>query len=85
MGEKIIFHDMPGNINLENGVVQIDFYDKKPSAAGMNFDENPYAFGCRLVLSLPACLNLYKMLGEIVEKLEKEGVIQQEETPGGAK
>lgn len=75
MSETVIFHDMPGNISLENGVARIDLYDRQVMRQGQE-GEPPYVFSRRLVLPLPALLELHSMLSQVVDRLTEEGVLQ---------
>ncbi len=72
--EQINFHDMPGRISIENAVVRLDLYDRPllPQENGPD-----YVFGERVVLPIPAFVKLYQMMGEVVLKLEAEGVVHR--------
>ncbi|MDO5536723.1 MAG: hypothetical protein Q4F72_04255 [Desulfovibrionaceae bacterium] len=77
MSNSISFHDMPGNIKVENGVVHIDLYDKQPGNAAQPGEQPSYVFGERLVLSLPAFLQMFQMMSQVAAKLEAEGVLRR--------
>ena len=71
------FYDMPGNIRIENGIVHIDMFDKKPG----DDKEQAYAFSERLALSLQGFLRLYEMSSQVVNKLEEQGVLTRSAAP----
>ena len=71
------FYDMPGNIRIENGIVHIDMFDKKPG----DDKEQTYAFSERIALSLQGFLRMYEMCGQVVNKLEEQGVLTVHKAP----
>ena len=71
------FYDMPGNIRIENGIVHIGMFDKKPG----DDKEQTYAFSERLALSLQGFLRLYEMSSQVVNKLEEQGVLTRSAAP----
>ena len=75
MHKRVTFHDVPGNIHLENGIVHIDFYDKTPAQDEQ--DTPQYCFSERLVLSLPAFLQLHDLMCQVVNRLENEGYVHR--------
>ncbi len=68
------FYDMPGNIRIENGIVHIDMFDKKPGADA-DADTKAYVFSERIALSLQGFMKLYEMMSQVVDNLEKQGVL----------
>jgi hypothetical protein len=65
------FYDMPGNIRIENGIVHIDMFDKKPG----DDKEQVYAFSERIALSVQGFMRMYEMMSQVVSKLEEQGVL----------
>ena len=82
------FYDMPGNIRIENGIVHIDMFDKKPGAEA-DADTKSYVFSERIALSLQGFMKLYEMMSQVVNNLEQQGVLtrnkaaKQEEAEAG--
>lgn len=68
------FYDMPGNIMIENGIVHIDMFDKKPGAEA-DADTKSYVFSERIALSLQGFMKLYEMMSQVVNNLEQQGVL----------
>ena len=68
------FYDMPGNISIEHGLVHIDMFDKRPSADA-EAQTSPYIFSERVSLSYQGFERLYEMIGQVVNTLEKKGVL----------
>ena len=68
------FYDMPGNIRIENGIVHIDMFDKKPGAEA-DADTKSYVFSERIALSLQGFMKLYEMMSQVVNNLEQQGVL----------
>ncbi len=68
------FYDMPGNIRIENGIVHIDMFDKKPGTDA-DTDTKSYVFSERIALSLQGFMKLYEMMSQVVDSLEKQGVL----------
>lgn len=68
------FYDMPGNISVEQGLVHIDMYDKRPSSDAAA-QESPYVFSERLSLPYQGFTRLYEMIGQVVNTLEEKGVL----------
>lgn len=70
------FYDMPGNIRIENGIVHIDMFDKKPgTGTDADADAKAYVFSERIALSLQGFMKLYEMMSQVVDNLEKQGVL----------
>lgn len=68
------FYDMPGNISVEQGLVHIDMFDKRPSSDAAA-QESPYIFSERLSMSYQGFKRLYEMIGQVVNTLEQKGVL----------
>lgn len=68
------FYDMPGNIRIENGIVHIDMFDKKPGADA-EAGNKAYVFSERIALSLQGFMKLYEMMSQVVNNLEQQGVL----------
>ena len=68
------FYDMPGNIRIENGIVHIDMFDKKPGADA-EAGNKAYVFSERIALSLQGYMKLYEMMSQVVNNLEQQGVL----------
>ncbi len=73
-----VYYDMPGNITIENDVVRIDMFDREdempsgPDAA----DAEPYfVFSGRIVLPLPAFLDLYRKMSKMVGQIEATRIL----------
>lgn len=65
------FYDMPGNITIEDGVARIDMFEKHPDSG----EDQKYVFCERVVLTTPGFIELYKMMSQVVNDLEKQGVL----------
>ena len=70
------FYDMPGNITIENGVARIDMFEKHPEPD--SGEEQKYVFCERVVLTTPGFVELYKMMSQVVNDLEKQGVLTKQ-------
>ena len=70
------FYDLPGNITIEDGVARIDMFAKHPVQDSDK--EQKYVFCERVVLTTPGFVELYKMMSQVVNDLEKQGVLTKQ-------
>lgn len=73
-----VYFDMPGNITIVNDVVHIDMFDRNGDGASGTetaHSEPHYVFSGRIVLPLPAFLDLYRKMSKTVGKMEAERVL----------
>ncbi len=69
------YYDIPGNITLEDGVARIDMFDKHPVQD--NDKEQKFVFSERVVLTMPGFIELYRLTSQVVNDLEKQGVLKK--------
>ncbi len=78
MDNSIRFYDMPGNVKFQHGVVHIDMYDESPDMGQQQQGAAPsFVFSERITLTLPAFLELHKMMNQVVDSLVQSGVLSR--------
>ncbi len=70
---------MPGNIKIKNGIVHIDMYDEAPDPKAPQNDNPNFVFSERLAMSLPAFVEMYKLMSQAVDNLAEQGVLTRED------
>ena len=81
-----VYFDMPGNISIVTDVVHIDMFDRDdemPSGPDMADAEPYYVFSGRIVLPLPAFLDLYRKMSRMVGQMEAARVLTATAQAGG--
>lgn len=73
------YYDMPGNIKIKNGIVHIDMYDEAPDPKAPQNDNPNFVFSERLAMSLPAFVEMYKLMSQAVDNLAEQGVLTRED------
>ncbi len=79
MSSQIRYYDMPGNIKIKNGIVHIDMYDEAPDPKAPQNDNPNFVFSERLAMSLPAFVEMYKLMSQAVDNLAEQGVLTRED------
>ena len=70
-----VYYDMPGKIHLENGVAIIDMYERIQVGDHAPSKEPDYLYSERVVLPIPALVELYKMMSKTMGKLEADRLL----------
>ena len=70
-----VYYDMPGKIHLENGVAIIDMYERIQVDGHAPSTEPDYLYSERVVLPIPALIELYKMMSKTMGKLEADRLL----------
>ncbi len=85
MSRRSRYYDMPGNIKIKNGIVHIDMYDEAPDTGAQQSDNPSFVFSERIAMSLPAFIEMYKLMSQATDSLVKQGVLtrQDEAEDGG--
>ncbi len=73
------YYDMPGNIKIKNGIVHIDMYDEAPDPKAPQNDNPNFVFSERLAMSLPAFVEMYKLMSQAVDNLVAQGVLSRQD------
>ncbi len=79
MSSQSRYYDMPGNIKIKNGIVHIDMYDEAPDPKAQPNDNPNFVFSERLAMSLPAFVEMYKLMSQAVDNLVAQGVLSRED------
>ncbi len=79
MSSQIRYYDMPGNIKIKNGIVHIDMYDEAPDTKAPQNDNPSFVFSERLAMSLPAFVEMYKLMSQAVDNLVEQGVLSRQD------
>ncbi len=81
-----VYYDMPGNIEIVNDVVHIDMFDRDdemPAGPAQSDAEPYYVFSGRIVLPLPAFLDLYRKMSKAIGQMEAARVLTATAHAGG--
>jgi hypothetical protein len=83
---EVIFADRIDSVNLGSGVVRLNFAINQPGQAMKDGDETPNSIiSSQIVLPLTGFAESYGLLANMVEQLEKQGVLTRtQKTPEGA-
>lgn len=79
MSSQSRYYDMPGNIKIKNGIVHIDMYDEAPDTKAPQNDNPNFVFSERLAMSLPAFVEMYKLMSQAVDNLVAQGVLSRQD------
>ena len=79
MSSQSRYYDMPGTIKIKNGIVHIDMYDEAPDPKAQPNDNPNFVFSERLAMSLPAFVEMYKLMSQAVDNLVAQGVLSRQD------
>lgn len=83
MSSQSRYYDMPGNIKIKNGIVHIDMYDEAPDTKAPQNDNPNFVFSERIAMSLPAFVEMYKLMSQAVDNLVDQGILSRQDEEEG--